>query len=203
MKFTKFALAAIALLALGITAAAQQSAAQPTQGGVAGLSAHGKIAFINTNAFQEKIAEYKAKVQEINRKFEPRVKEVQSLADKINSLENTVKTQASVLGAAKIAEMTEQIEQMKKEYQRKAEDLQAEGNREQERAFRPLNEKLLKFAQAYTAKRGITMLVDLPNAFQSNTLIWYDSRLDVTEDFINEYNKANPVQAAPAPAPSK
>jgi hypothetical protein len=45
------------------------------------------------------------------------------------------------------------------------------------------------------------MLFDLANALQSGTIVWLDRRIDITEDFIAEYNKANPVPgAAPAPA---
>ena len=94
--------------------------------------------------------------------------------------------------------MTEQLEAMKKEYQRKAEDLEADAGRAKDRAFQPLSEKLVKFAQEYTAKRGIVHLVDLGNSLQSGLLLWYDPRTDVTQDFINEYNKANPANVAPA-----
>ena len=45
------------------------------------------------------------------------------------------------------------------------------------------------------------MLIDLANALQSGTLLWYDPRSDITQDFINEYNKANPAPAAPAASP--
>jgi hypothetical protein len=33
-------------------------------------------------------------------------------------------------------------------------------------------------------------------------VLWFDQRLDVTKDFINEYNKANPVAPAAAAPPA-
>jgi hypothetical protein len=93
---------------------------------------------------------------------------------------------------------------MKRDYKRKAEDLEAEAGRARDRAFEPISGKLGKFAEDYTAKRGIVMLVDMANALQSGTVVWFDPRSDVTQDFINEYNKANPVTtAATKPTPPK
>jgi len=123
---------------------------------------------------------------------------VQGLADKINALETTLKQQTGVLAAAKVAEMTENLDNMKREYKRKAEDLEADAGRERDKAFAPISGKLGKFAEDYTAKRGIVMLVDIANALQSGTVIWFDPRSDITQDFINEYNKANPVATAAA-----
>jgi outer membrane protein len=94
--------------------------------------------------------------------------------------------------------MNEQLNDMKKDYQRRGEDLQAEAERAQARAFQPLSEKLGKFAEEYARKRGIVLLVDLANSVQSGTVLWFDRRSEVTQDFINEYNKAHPVPNAPA-----
>jgi outer membrane protein len=153
----------------------------------------GKIAVINTQVLQEQIGEYKAKIDGLNRQFEPRVREVQSLVDKINALETTIKSQSGVLTPAKLAEMNEQLEQMKRDQKRKAEDLQSDGERAQVQTLAPIKEKLQKFLQDFTAKRGITVLWDLGNAVEANAMVWYDSRADVTQDFIKEYNRANPV----------
>lgn len=204
MKLFKLALAALALQLLGISALAQQpGAGAPQKPAAAALLPKGKIAVINTGAFQEKVEEFKAKVESLSRQFEPRVKEVQGLADKINALETTLKSQNGVLAPAKIAEMTENLDSMKRDYKRKAEDLEADAGRARDRAFEPITGKLGKFAEDYTAKRGIVMLVDIANALQSGTVIWFDPRSDVTQDFINEYNKANPVATAATKPPAK
>jgi len=203
MKLLKATFALIALLGLTTIAAAQQagpSAPAPTQGTLP----KGKVAVLNTAMFQEQVLEFKAKMDELNRQFEPRVRDVRGLGDRITAQENTIKTQGQggALSAARVAEMTEQLEAMKKEYQRKAEDLEADASRAKDRAFQPLTDKLVKFAQAYTAKRGIVHLIDLANSTQAGFLLWYDQRMDITADFIAEYNKANPVTGA-APATPK
>ena len=198
MKRIKFALVAIALLGIVTTAAAQQPA-PATPRPAPGPLPKGKVAVINTAMFQEQVGEFRIKVEALNKQFETRVKDVQGLADRITALETTLKTQGQALSAARVAELTEQLEGMKKDYQRKGEDLQADANRARDKAFEPVSAKLVKFAEDYTAKRGIVMLVDLANLGQSGTVLWVDPRIDVTKDFIAEYNKVNPV-AAPAPA---
>lgn len=182
-----------AFLILGsCVAVAAQQPAPPT------AVQKGKVAVINTAVLQDQIGEYKLKVDALNKQFEPRVKEIQSLAERIGALETTVRTQQQTLTAARLAEMTEQLEGMKRDHTRKREDLEIDGQRTLNQAVGPTKEKLGKFLQDYAARRGIVVVIDLANAFEANALLWYDRRLDVTQDFIAEYNRVNPVPAAPA-----
>jgi len=203
MKLSKFPIAALALLLLGISVAAQQPGAGVlTKAAAPPLLPKGKVAVINTGVFQQQVEEFKAKIDALNRQFEPRVKDVQGLADKINALETTLKSQSGVLAPAKVAEMTENLESMKRDYQRRGEDLQAEAGRARDKAFEPITAKLGKFAEDYTANHGIVLLVDIANALQSGTVLWFDPKLDITPDFVAAYNRANPVTtAAPKPPP--
>ena len=201
MKLSRFPIAALALVLLGISVAAQQPGAGVLTKAAAPPSLpKGKVAVINTGVFQQQVEEFKAKIEALNRQFEPRVKEVQSLADKINALETTLKSQSGVLAPAKVAEMTENLESMKRDYQRRGEDLQAEAGRARDKAFEPITGKLGKFAEDYTANHGVVLLWDIANAVQSGTVLWFDPRLDITTDFVAAYNKANPVTTA-APKP--
>ena len=161
MKLFKLSVTILALASLAGTAFAQQPAAAAQKPAAPAVLPKGKIAVVNTGLFQEQVAEFKDKVESLNRQFEPRVKDVQGLADRINALETTLKSQGGVLAAARVAEMTENLESMKREYQRKSEDLQADAGRARDKAFEPITGKLGKFAEDYTAKRGIVMLVDI------------------------------------------
>ena len=181
---------AVTLLVLGTAAFAQQT------GGAAAASAK-KIAIINTGYFQTRIDEFRVRMESLNKQFEGRVREITQLEQRIQTLENTAKTPG--MTAAKVAELSEQAEALKREYQRKGEDLQADGGRAREQTLQPISEKLERFARDYTNRHGISMLIDIANAINSGNVVWYNPRLDVTEDFIKEYNKANPVAAAPAP----
>lgn len=202
MRSFRLALTAVALTTIGVSASAQVTSGLTPQAGAAPAALpKGKVAVVNTAMFQGQVAEFKTKIEALNRQFETRVKEVQGLGEKIAALEATIKTQASTLSPAMVAEKTEQLATMKKDYQRKGEDLQADAGRARDKAFEPIQTKLLKFASQFTAARGIVLLVDLANGLRSGTLLWYDQRSDVTQDFINEYNKANPITATPTAPP--
>jgi len=202
MRYFRLALTVVALATLCVSASAQVTSGLTPQAGAAPAALpKGKVAVINTAMFQGQVTEFKSRIEALNRQFEPRVKEVQGLGEKITALEATIKTQASTLSPATVAEKAEQLTVMKKEYQRKGEDLQADAGRARDKAFEPIQSKLAKFAERFTATRGIVLLVDAANGVQSGTLLWFDPRSDVTQDFINEYNKANPATAAPAAPP--
>jgi Skp family chaperone for outer membrane proteins len=186
MKRVKFAQTILAILVIGVSAFAQQGAAPVGKG---------KIAVINTAVFQEQIGEFKTKLEALNKQFEPRIRDLDQLATQIKTREDTLKTQGQALTPAKVAELTEQVEAMKREYQRKGEDLQADGGKARDLALQPVSEKLERFARDYTAKKGITVLVDLANALNSGMIVWYDPRTDVTADFVKEYNKAHTAPA--------
>ena len=189
MKASKLIFPVIALLFLSIAAFAQNAPVKS------------KIAVINTTVFQEKIAEFKAKIDALNKQFEPRVRDLEQLGQRIQQLDNTIQNGRGTLTPAKIAELTEQLEGLKREYQRKGEDLQVDGNKAREQALQPVSTKLERFAKDYTARKGITILFDLANAVNANMIVWYDPKMDVTDDFIAEYNKANPSATASANPP--
>src|SRR5687768_3503855 len=134
MKIIKFAQTIFALFVIGVSAFAQQGAAPPP-----GKS---KIAVINTAVFQEQIGEFKAKLDALNKQFEPRIRDLDQLATQIKTREETLKTSSQALTPAKVAELTEQVETMKREYQRKGEDLQADGGKARDLALQPVSEKL-------------------------------------------------------------
>ena len=196
MKIFKTAFISTLLFVIGCIAQDGAWAQTPPQNLSTGKT---KIAVINTGALQDGIGEFKAKLENLNKQFEPRVKDVQALAEKINALETTINTQKDLLGPEKVAVLTEQDEALKKEYKRKSEDLQSDGQKTSQIALAPVRQRIDKFLAEYTAKRGITLIISLESAMESNILLWFDTRLDVTQDFIIEYNKANPVQSSATP----
>src|SRR5690349_4796039 len=137
MKRTRVVFSLFALLVFSVAASAQTAPGK------------GRIAVINTTVFQEKIAEFKAKIDALNKQFEPRVRDLEQLGQRIQQMENTIQNGRGTLTPAKIAELSEQMEGLKKEYQRKGEDLQVDGNRVREQALQPVSEKLERFARDY------------------------------------------------------
>src|SRR5260370_29637321 len=111
MKSARLLQSIIAVPILSVTAWAQTGtgAARPAGGAspniprpAAGAApSKGKIAFVNSAELQEKLIDYKAKIDELGRQFEPRIKEVQTLTERAAALENTIKAEGATLSPAR------------------------------------------------------------------------------------------------------
>ena len=198
MKKIKFAAcAAILLAALTATAAAQQA----TQAGVGAAAVpDGKIAVINTQAFPGGISELKQKYDQVDNQYKDRYLKLQQADTQLKTMENDIRTKGPGMAADKLQELQNGYEDLKKRAQREYEDLKNEYDRAVDTATRPVRDKLYQFLQNYSSQRGIVLVVNLAAAAQSGTLAYWNPGTDITDDFIGEYNKANPVAGAPAPA---
>jgi Skp family chaperone for outer membrane proteins len=194
MVKTKFAvLALIALTALSVSAAAQQPAS--------GTIPEGKVVVINTTAFPSQIGELKQKYDQIDTQFKDRTQKLQGVVEQMGRLENEIKAQQNVLTADKLREKQEQYETLKRQATRDNEDLRAEAEKALEAATKPVRDKLYQALNNYSAKNGIVMVINLAGAAQSGALAFWDPKSDITEEFIKDYNRANPVPGG-APAAS-
>jgi Skp family chaperone for outer membrane proteins len=162
----------------------------------------GKVAIINTLAFGDKIDEFKRQAQKLEQEFKPQTDELDKLQKKYEDLQKKASDpniQPDV--ARKVQEEGLNIE---KEIKRKSEDLKDAAAKRQEITLNPLREKVFKFMESYAANHGIVLIFDVGVMYSANTLgtlPYISPSSDITDDFIKEYNKANPVAAA-APATS-
>jgi Skp family chaperone for outer membrane proteins len=196
----KIKFAALAAVILAIMAAAAP-AQQATQAGLGAAVPDGKIAVINTAAFPGAIGELKVKYEQIEGQFKDRFQKLQGVETQLKTMENDLRTKGQAMTADKLQELQANYDDLKKRGQRDYEDLQAEYNRTSDVATKPIRDKLYQFLQTYSAQRGITVMIDLSRAAQSGVLAYWNPGTDVTEDFVAEYNKANPVPGASAPRP--
>jgi Skp family chaperone for outer membrane proteins len=159
----------------------------------------GKLVVVNTLAFTEKIDEFKRQVSKLEEKFKARTTELQTIGTKLEELKKKVEDQNNAPEVRRQAQ--EQGIALEKEYKRKSEDLQADIEKEQAVILNPVREKVFRFMESYAASRGIVMIFDLAVLAQGNNLAmlpYLDPAADITEDFVKEYNKANPVAPAAA-----
>ncbi|HET8675661.1 MAG TPA: OmpH family outer membrane protein [Blastocatellia bacterium] len=195
IKFAAFAVTFMAAFAL--TASAQQPA---SPAGVTSLLPDGKVAVINTQAFPEQIGELRQKYEQVNNQFKDRYERLKTLDNQLKQMENDIQTKAPALGAEKVREMQINFEEQKKRGSRDYEDLRADVNKAIGTSTKPVWDKISQFMNNYAAQRNIVLILDLPGAAQAGSLAYVSPGSDVTADFIAEYNKANPVAGAPAPA---
>jgi Skp family chaperone for outer membrane proteins len=164
----------------------------------------GKIAVIFSEAFQapkQGIAKFAVIQTQLNAEFEKPQKELDAAAQRVRSLQDEIaKLQSSVapVDPKSINAKLDQLEQLKKDSQRKLEDTQALYQQRRTALLMPLQDDVGKALDAFAKAHGITMIID---GSQVPGVIYAADALDITNVFIADYNAKNPMTAAgPAPA---
>jgi Skp family chaperone for outer membrane proteins len=191
-------LAALALASVSTSARAQQA----TQAGVGAALPDGKVAVVNTQAFPGGIGELKQKYEAVDKQFQSRYQQLQTLENQLKQLETDIKVKCPQLTPDKCQEMQNSYEDLKKKGTRDYEDLKGEYDRTIQTATKPVRDKLIQFLNNYASQRGVVLVIDLAGAAQSGTLAYWNPGSDITEDFMGEYNKANPVPGAAPVTPA-
>ncbi|HXG68402.1 MAG TPA: OmpH family outer membrane protein [Blastocatellia bacterium] len=194
MKFAAYAVAILA--AVSVSASAQQA----TQAGVAGALPDGKVAVLNTLNFREQIGELKQKYDQVENQFKDRYQKLQTMQQQLATLENDIKVKGPTWPAEKQAQERSNYEELSKQFKRAGEDFNSELEKAEAAAVKPVQDKLFQFLQNYAKQRGIVMIINLAGISQTRSLAYVDPKMDITDDFIKEYNKANPVPTTAAPA---
>jgi Skp family chaperone for outer membrane proteins len=197
----KFRLAAFgaALLAAGTATA---SAQQATQAGVGAALPDGKVAVINTQVFPGAILELKQKYEQVNNQFKDRYQKLQALGEQMKGMENDLRTKQNVLTADKYQELQANYTELKKRGEREQEDFNADADKQLDIATKPVRDKMTQFLNTYAAQRNIILVINLAGAAQSGSLAYWNPGSDITDDFVAEYNKANPVAGVAPATPS-
>lgn len=168
-----------------------------------GTGAEGKLAYINTGKFSTDINELKSKLESLNAEFDPKKKEVQTEEDALNNLKNKINTQGATVSGQVRAQWVDEATDKEKTLNRKKEDYNAIGQRRLAEVTQPVYDKVGKFLEGYCQQRGIVMVLEGGAAQQAGILLFAAQATDITDDFIKEYNKANPAAGGAAPAVKK
>jgi outer membrane protein len=167
-----------------------------------GTGAEGKVAIVFFGAFREGIQEMKAKLDALNAEFDPKNKEIEALRNQIQNLNNQIQTQGNTVQPAVRNGWAEQAAEKDKMLKRMLEDTDALAKKRFEEVGGPVQEKILRFLEGYSQQRGIVMVFEGGALQQSGLVLYATAAVNITEDFMKEYNKANPVAGAP-PATTK
>ena len=153
-------------------------------------------------AFREGITEMKNRLDALNAEFEPKNKEIQALRERIQNLNNQIQTQGGTVQPAVRNQWAEEAADKDKLLKRMVEDTDALAKKRFEEVGGPIQEKILRFLEQYSQQRGIVMVFEGGALQQSAVMLFASQPTNITDDFIKEYNKANPATAA-APTTTK
>ena len=175
------------ILTTTVLAAAQKPGATPAPS-PANLP-NARVAVVDSRAFGEGIAEMKRQFDKLEGEIKPRYTDLQDLQNRLETLNEDLKNPKDKDNRI-LQQKADQLQSLKKEFERKQADLQEDYQKRSEVVLGPLREKILKFLDEYAKSHNITMVYDLAPASQAG-LLFFNPSANITEDFIQEYNKLN------------
>ncbi len=196
MKIVRL-LAAAFILAVAVgPALAQTRPATPQPTPAAGASVPDtKIALIYSEAFLDPktgIARFNVLLNNLNREFQVRQTEITQLTQKAQQLNDDIEKTRSVADPKTLQQKVDQLEQWKKDLQRKGEDAQAAYNKRRTELFEPLQDEIGKALEVYAKAHNINVIIDGSQV----PVVYAADSIDITRAFINDFNSKNPATAA-------
>jgi Skp family chaperone for outer membrane proteins len=202
MKVFRTTLAVIAFAAFAVLAHTQT---RPTTPGAAPAqprpAAPGNIAVIDSSGFSDEkagIARVMVAIRQLEVKFQPLRNERRGMRDRLATRRADLQKKQGIQDAKITAQQAEAADQLELQIKRKAEDAQASYQKEQVALLDPLQKDIADALTVYAQQKGISLLIDLNRV----PVIYAANNLDITKDFIAEYNRTHPAAAAPA-APAR
>jgi Skp family chaperone for outer membrane proteins len=162
--------------------------------------AAGTIAVIDSGVFaedKEGITRVSTALKQIDTKFTPIQTEIKGMQDRLTAMRNDIEKKRATSSAAVITQQTEQADQLELQIKRKAEDARADYQKQIGITIQPLQAEVATALNAYAQAHGILIIIDVNRV----PLIYANESIDITKDFIAEYNRTHPVGGAPATRP--
>ncbi|HLX42830.1 MAG TPA: OmpH family outer membrane protein [Bryobacteraceae bacterium] len=202
MKIKEFVvkkqLLAVILGALGATAAAWAQAAAPAGSAAVSGGVPTKIGIIEIqNALVSTKDGQKAMV-EFQTKLEPRKKELEKKAADIRELQDKLQRGGAAMAETAKQDLTRQIDQKTKLYNRDMQDAQDEADQEQRKIIDELSGKLTPVIDRYAQANGFAVILDVSSP--QTPVMYASASVNITKDIIDMYDKTMPGTAGPKPA---
>jgi outer membrane protein len=155
------------------------------------------VAVIDTGAFSEEnggITRVVSVMKQIEAKFTPLRNEIRGMQTRLSTLRADIQKKQAIQDPKMTAQQVDQADQLEIQVKRKAEDAQASYQKDSLAALEPLHKDIAGALNAYAQSKGISLLIDISRV----PVVYAASNVDVTKDFIAEYNRTHPATAAPA-----
>lgn len=164
-----------------------------------------KMAVIFTDLFLDQksgIAKFNSVVTKLNSEFSATKLDLTQMQTRAQALESEITKlreapEGTPIDQRALQAKIDQLDQLKKDIQRKGEDAQASYNRRRQELFSPLQEEIGKALEAFAKARGINVIIDGTQV----PLLYAAESIDITRAFINDFNSKNPITAATTTPP--
>jgi Skp family chaperone for outer membrane proteins len=164
-----------------------------------------KMAVIYTDLFldpKDGIAKFNSVINKLNGEFQKTKDDITQMQNRATALETEIgklqnAPEGTPIDQKSLQSKIDQLEQLKKDIQRKAEDAQASYNRRRQELFSPLQNEIGRALEVFAKARGINVIIDAAQV----PLLYAADSTDITRAFITDFNSKNPVTAATTTPP--
>jgi outer membrane protein len=161
---------------------------------------YSKIAVISVQGVIAGTKDGQKAIQELNSKYGPKQKEMQARQNEIRQLNEQLQKTGNQMSQDKRDELSRQVDQKTKRFQRDAQDAQEEVQQDQQRLLGAISQRLMPLIEKYAKDKGYTLVLDVSSP---NTPVMYAaSSNDITKDIIALYDQAPATTPTGAPAGS-
>ena len=199
MRTFRITFAAAAIATLTIMAQAQTrptTTSAPSSGNTQRVAGPANIAVIDSSVFSDVaagIARVQSAMKQIDTKFQPLRTEIRAMQDRLTTMRSDIQKKRATQAANLTAQQVEEADRLETQFKRKAEDAQANYQKESLAMLEPLQQDIGNALNAYAQSKGISLLIDINRV----PVIYAAPSMDITKDFIAEYNRTHPATAAP------
>jgi Skp family chaperone for outer membrane proteins len=164
-----------------------------------------KMAVIYTDLFLDQktgIAKFNSIVTKLNGEFQKTQDELKQMQTRAQALDTEITKlreapEGTPIDQRSLQAKIDQLDQLKKDIQRKGEDAQAAYNRRRQELFTPLQTEIGNALEAFAKARGINVIIDAAQV----PLLYAADSIDITRAFIADFNSKNPVTATTTTPP--
>lgn len=161
------------------------SAAQPAKIGVIAF----QVAVAQTNEGQRDFSD-------LQKKFEPRRKQLEQEADAIHTLTKQLQSQAATLSDADQQSRARAIDEKKKTLDRDSQDAQSDFQQAMQDMYNGLASKVYDVMESYAKQKGYTLVLDISQ--QQSPVLYASDGTNITKAVIEAYNAKSGIPAPPA-----
>jgi Skp family chaperone for outer membrane proteins len=140
-----------------------------------------------------------AAMQQIEARFQPLRVEIRGMRDRLATMRSDIQKKRQVQDAKLTAQQTDEADRLELTIKRKQEDAQASYQKESLAALDPLQKDIGDALTAYAQSKGISLLIDANRV----PIVYAAANLDITKDFIADYNRTHPAGAAAPARPTR
>jgi outer membrane protein len=151
-------------------------------------SAQLKVAVVNLQQALQETAEIKQAEADLKARFGPRQEQVSTLEKEVAKLQQEAEAGQGKFTEAAMAEVMSQLQTKQRQYQRQAQALQEDVNRDRQAVLSRVGQRLQEVVQAIAEAKDLDLVIDVSSS------LYAKPALNISAEVAAEYDKKFPVK---------